>query len=328
VMQNNLSPASVATEARARGDQLGGDHSEDNATGPANQAQLISAIRAHIARADRAAEKAEQHFVAAGLYLKRLKDTAASWAEWEALLKTRISISAGRASELMQIADGRKTAEGLAIASAERSKKHRSSLRNEEVRLEKAIDTFAAALKEMGADKRASVLARVLDPIGMVAAPAKAGNGLCRWVKDDGGRSHSKLAHADRRKVSAGDCVTRAIAIAAEKKYDEVHEALTVRSVRHIYSLPKRTMRGGGVCVFDPDHGCSQEAYGGYLKSLGWTRVPTKDTHLRADELPPGRLVVEVSRHLVAVIDGVIHDTFDCAKSGRRQVQGYWRAAS
>src|SRR5262249_23060329 len=36
-MQNNLSPASVATEARARGDQLGGDHSKDNAPHVANQ---------------------------------------------------------------------------------------------------------------------------------------------------------------------------------------------------------------------------------------------------------------------------------------------------
>jgi hypothetical protein len=38
-MENYLSPASAATEARARGDQLGGDHPKDNATGPANQAR-------------------------------------------------------------------------------------------------------------------------------------------------------------------------------------------------------------------------------------------------------------------------------------------------
>jgi hypothetical protein len=33
--------------------------------------------------------------------------------------------------------------------------------------------------------------------------------------------------------------------------------------------------------------------------------------HLRADELPSGRLVVSVSKHLTAVIDGVIHDAHD-----------------
>jgi len=28
--------------------------------------------------------------------------------------------------------------------------------------------------------------------------------------------------------------------------------------------------------------------------------------HLRADDLPPGRLIVKISRHYTAVIDGVI----------------------
>jgi hypothetical protein len=40
-MQNNLSPASAATEARARGDQLGGDHPKDNAPPVANQARSL-----------------------------------------------------------------------------------------------------------------------------------------------------------------------------------------------------------------------------------------------------------------------------------------------
>lgn len=31
--------------------------------------------------------------------------------------------------------------------------------------------------------------------------------------------------------------------------------------------------------------------------------------HLRDGELPGGGLVVKVSRHLAAVIDGVVHDT-------------------
>ena len=47
--------------------------------------------------------------------------------------------------------------------------------------------------------------------------------------------------------------------------------------------------------------------------------------HLRADELPPGRLVVSVSKHLTAVIDGVIHDTHDCSRRGTRCVYGYWQ---
>ena len=46
--------------------------------------------------------------------------------------------------------------------------------------------------------------------------------------------------------------------------------------------------------------------------------------HLRADELPTGRLIVAVSKHITAVIDGVIHDTHDCSRSGTRCVYGYF----
>jgi hypothetical protein len=49
--------------------------------------------------------------------------------------------------------------------------------------------------------------------------------------------------------------------------------------------------------------------------------------HLRADELPAGRLVVKLSRHLVAVIDGVIHDTYDCSRGGTRCVYGFYQSA-
>jgi hypothetical protein len=47
--------------------------------------------------------------------------------------------------------------------------------------------------------------------------------------------------------------------------------------------------------------------------------------HLSADELPSGRLVVSVSKHLTAVIDGVIHDTHDPSRRGTRCVYGYWQ---
>jgi hypothetical protein len=67
-----------------------------------------------------------------------------------------------------------------------------------------------------------------------------------------------------------------------------------------------------------------------YLKSIGWKWVPTMHigqgckVHLKASELPPGRLVVSVSKHLVAVIDGVIHDTYDPSRDGTRCVYGYY----
>ena len=51
--------------------------------------------------------------------------------------------------------------------------------------------------------------------------------------------------------------------------------------------------------------------------------------HLRADELPAGRLIdVRVARHLAAVIDGVIYDNHDCSRGGTRCVYGYYRRAA
>ena len=33
--------------------------------------------------------------------------------------------------------------------------------------------------------------------------------------------------------------------------------------------------------------------------------------HVREDELPEGRLILNLSKRVTAVIDGVIHDTYD-----------------
>ena len=169
-------------------------------------------------------------------------------------------------------------------------------------------------------------------------------DGRCRWVKDDGGRRKSGIARGANRKDKTGDCVTRAIAIATEKPYQDVHDALTVGTVRHVYAgdddsrypkwdgdsrYPKWTKwarRRGGVRAFDPDHGCFDVVYGTYLESLGWSYTSTgsKKVRLRADELPRGRLIVRISNHLVAVIDHVIYDTCNSGGAGRVPVKGYW----
>ena len=47
--------------------------------------------------------------------------------------------------------------------------------------------------------------------------------------------------------------------------------------------------------------------------------------HLRQGELPMGKLIVSVSRHLVAVINGTINDTYDCSRDATRCVYGYWQ---
>jgi hypothetical protein len=103
-----------------------------------NESQLCKTIKAHIAKGDHAREKAEQHYISAGQHLKTLqglhKDRGGTWAEWQILIKEKCGIGKSRASELMQIADGRKTVEGNRAETAERVSKHReiSPLRNGE----------------------------------------------------------------------------------------------------------------------------------------------------------------------------------------------------
>jgi hypothetical protein len=87
--------------------------------------ELTAKIKAHIAKGDQAASKSEQHYIAAGQYLKELKaDHKGDWAGWELTLKVKIGIGKSRASELMQIADGRKTTEQVRAFTAERVRSH------------------------------------------------------------------------------------------------------------------------------------------------------------------------------------------------------------
>ena len=80
-----------------------------------------------------------------------------------------------------------------------------------------------------------------------------------------------------------------------------------------------------------PRDGVYKEVYKPYIEdALGWTWTPTMKigqgctVHLRGDELPAGRLIVKCSKHLVAVVDGIIQDTSDTSRDGTRCVYGYW----
>jgi hypothetical protein len=156
----------------------------------------------------------------------------------------------------------------------------------------------------------------------VVAAPKPI---RCRFVYNNGGHVAA----------SGGGCVPRAIAIATGKPYREVYEALVAATHKYVRRWPRSMVAGWikrsrGGRSFDPERGCYDTIYDSYLKSLGWQYTPTKDRniHLRADELPSGRLIVRVHRHLVAVIDGAIHDTFDSGGAGRRPVYGYYTAGA
>jgi len=141
---------------------------------------------------------------------------------------------------------------------------------------------------------------------------------------NDGGREAAGF------KGKAGDCVCRAVAIAAELPYQEVYTRLADGNAKQRKSKHDKGKRSKSA-----NNGISttRKWFKDYMLELGFTWVPTMTigsgckVHLKADELPAGRLVCNVSRHCVAVIDGVVHDTHDCARDGTRCVYGYWHIA-
>ena len=138
-----------------------------------------------------------------------------------------------------------------------------------------------------------------------------------RFQYHDGGRAAAGF------RGTTGDCVTRAIAIASGRPYREVYDALNALGKQERLGTRKRGRSHARTGVY-------KATSRAYLLSLGWQWTPTMSigqgcrVHLRAGELPPGRLIVVVSRHLTAVIDGVIHDTADPSRQGTRCVYGYY----
>jgi hypothetical protein len=141
---------------------------------------------------------------------------------------------------------------------------------------------------------------------------------MTRWQYNDGGRA------AAGYKGRTGDCVVRAIAIATERPYQEVYDAINELGKGERTGSRKRGKSNARTGVHKP-------TTRRYMVSLGWEWVPTMtigsgcNVHLRDDELPMGRLVVMVSRHAVAVIDGVIHDIYEPSRDGTRCVYGYFQ---
>jgi hypothetical protein len=159
------------------------------------------------------------------------------------------------------------------------------------------------------------------------------------FVMDDGGRE------AAGYKGRAGDCVARAVAIASVRPYREIYAALS--------QMAGSERKSNGATARNGVH-TSRKWFKDFMRSLGFTWTPTMGigtgckVHLHDGELPAGRLVVAVSRHYTAVIDGVVHDTYDPQREvhvmtsngasssddprvvhsiQRRCVYGYWKLA-
>jgi hypothetical protein len=144
-----------------------------------------------------------------------------------------------------------------------------------------------------------------------------------RFQYNDGGRA------AAGYKGHTGDCVARAVAIAADMPYEEVYQRLASGNAGQ-----RKTRRSGHATgKRTAAHGINtrRKWFHDFMESLGFTWVATMGigsgckVHLAAAELPRGRLIVALSKHYAAVIDGVLHDTYDCHRAGTRCVYGYWK---
>jgi hypothetical protein len=143
-----------------------------------------------------------------------------------------------------------------------------------------------------------------------------------QFVYNDGGRRAAGF------KGDTGDCVTRAIALATQLPYQTVYNAINAIAQSENADTKRRRGRRSNART-----GVFKPTTKQYLAALGWTWHPTMGigtgckVHLRANELPSGTIIVSVSRHLCAVIDGVIHDTHNPDRDGTRCVYGYWSKA-
>lgn len=128
-----------------------------------------------------------------------------------------------------------------------------------------------------------------------------------KFVYSDGGRSKYYKAK------DVGDCAVRAIANATGKDYKEVYNAL-------------KEINNGKSCR----NGTPKKVDKKYIESLGWKWHPTSgrglgiQMHLNEDEVPTGTIIAAVSKHLTCVKNGVLYDTYDCSRGGRRGIYGYW----
>ncbi len=122
---------------------------------------------------------------------------------------------------------------------------------------------------------------------------------------NDGGKSATTLK-------GNSDCGVRAVAIACQLDY---------MTARHLLKEFSNKGKLGSRAI---SSGIYKEDMSETLSSLGWTwkSAPKfEGRKARYSDLPSGRHIARMSKHYAAVVDGVLHDSWD---SSEKMVYGYW----
>lgn len=130
---------------------------------------------------------------------------------------------------------------------------------------------------------------------------------MTRYIYTDGGRADAGF------KGVAGDCAVRAMAVALGLDYKACYQEL---AQAHKERTGKKTARDG----------IYKETFSEVLGKRGWVwhTAPKFDGRkARASDMPKGRVIVRMSKHYAAVVDGAVHDSWD---STHKMVYGYWAA--
>lgn len=137
-----------------------------------------------------------------------------------------------------------------------------------------------------------------------------------KFQYNDGGRRRSGF------KGTTSDCVVRAIAIISQKPYIEVRKEIGILCTK----FNEKQLLNGVNHKSNMRKGIAKPVYHKYILSLGFEWVFCRyKVHLKSKELPMGRIIVSVSKHLCAVVNKVLNDMSDCSNGGRRLVYGYYK---
>jgi hypothetical protein len=234
-----------------------------------DEAHLVQTIKALIEKGEKAKQKADDFFIAAGQHLKTLhdihKERGGTWAEWKTLVKEKCGIGKSRASALMRISDGRTTVESSRVANAEANKRLRdrrpSPSRDGETRALAALPTIVDEEAFENAVK-AEVAARHFDTLVAEVGEERAEHILTaasyiNFMKNvelqaeiDALKSKITELEAARASAERPDVTTAAEIV--EANFDEFIKAMP-RGLREKLERKVRAQKNGGDGDIDPN---------------------------------------------------------------------------